>query len=93
MLSEHVFRQTKVLAKKAWILITKVGDSMLSSQEVGDEPLEMETKAISMRLNRQLPSAISEKPVTIKDSKVTFPPPEELLGSKAMGMAHVDTQV
>ena len=66
---------------------------MLSSQEVGDEPLEIETKAISMRLTRQLPSAISDKPTNIKDSKVTFPPPEKLLGSKAMGMAHVDTQV
>lgn len=53
----------------------------------------METKAISMRLNRQLPKAISDKPATINDSKVTFPPPEKLLGSKAMGMAHVDTQV
>lgn len=66
---------------------------MLSSQEVGDEPLEMKTKAISMRLDRQLPSAISDKPAEINGSKVTFPPPEKLLGSKAMGMAHVDTQV
>ena len=66
---------------------------MLSSQEVGDEPLEMDTKAISMRLDRQRPSAISDKPAQIKDSKVTFPPPEKLLGSKAMGMTHVDTQV
>lgn len=53
----------------------------------------METKAISMRLDRQLPSAISDKPAKINGSKVTFPPPENLLGSKAMGMAHVDTQV
>ena len=82
-----------MLAQKAWTLISKVGDSMLSSQEVGDEPLEMETKAISMRLNRQLPNAISDKPAKINDSKVTFPPPEKLLVSKAMGMAHVDTQV
>lgn len=81
------------MAQKAWILISKVGDSMLSSQEVGDEPLEMETKAISMRLNRQLPSAISDKPAKISDSKVTFPPSETLLGSKAMSMTHVDTQV
>lgn len=81
------------MARKAWILITKVGDSMLSSKEVGDEPLEMETKSISMRLNRQLPSAISDKPAKISDSKVSFPPPEKLLGSQAMGMAHVDTQV
>ena len=66
---------------------------MLSSQDVGDEPLEMKTKAISMRLNRQLPSAVSEKPAMINNSKVTFPPPETLLGSQAMGMAHVDTQV
>ena len=66
---------------------------MLSVREVGDEPLEMETKAISMRLDRQLPSAISDKPVKINHSKVTFPPPEKLLGSKAMGMSHVDTQV
>lgn len=53
----------------------------------------MKTKAISMRLNRQLPSAISDKPAKIDDSKVTFPPPEKLLGLKAMGMEHVDTQV
>lgn len=66
---------------------------MLSSREVGDEPLEMETKVISMVLNRQLPSDISNKPSRIKDSQVIFPPPEELLGADAMGMAHVDTQV
>ena len=66
---------------------------MLFSQEVGDEPVEVETKAIAMRLDRQLPSAISEKPAKIKDSKVTFPPPDKLLGSQAMGMAYVDTQV
>jgi len=66
---------------------------MLSSQEVGDEPLEMETKAIFMRLNRQLPKAINDKPAKINDSKVTSPAPEKLLGSKAMGMAHVDTLV
>ena len=53
----------------------------------------MDTKAISMRLDRQLPSAISDKPARINESKVTFPPPEKLLGSKAMGMSHVDTQV
>ena len=66
---------------------------MLSSREVGDEPLEMETKAISMVLNRQLPSDISSKPAKIKDSHVTFPPPGDLLSSEGMGMTHVDTQV
>lgn len=53
----------------------------------------MKTKAISMRLNRQLPSAISDNPAKIDDSKVTFPPPEKLLGLKAMDTAYVDTQV
>ena len=66
---------------------------MLSSREVGDEPLEMETKAISMMLNRQLPSDISNKPAKIKDSNVTFPQPDNLLGPEAMNMTHVDTQV
>ena len=66
---------------------------MLSSREVGDEPVEMVTKAISMVLNRQLPSDISNKPARIKDSHVTFPPPDDLLGSQAMDMSHVDTQV
>lgn len=66
---------------------------MLSSREIGDKPLEMETKTISMVLNRQLPSDISDKPTKIKDSHVTFPPPDELLGAQAMGMAHVDTQM
>ena len=64
MLSVHIFPiiQTKVLAEKAFILITKVGDSMLSSREVDDEPVEVETKAIFMRLNRQTPGSISDKP-------------------------------
>ena len=53
--------QTKVLALKAWNLIGRVGDSMLATREVGDKPLEMETKAISMVLNRQLPREISNK--------------------------------
>ena len=66
---------------------------MLSSRDIGDKPLEMETKTISMVLNRQLPSDVSDKPTKIKDSHVTFPPPDELLGAQAMGMAHVDTQV
>ena len=66
---------------------------MLSSREIGDKPLEVETKTISMVLSRQLPSDISNKPTKIKDSHVTFPPPDELLGAQAMGMAHVDTQV
>ena len=85
--------QTKVLAQKAWNLIGKVGDSMLARREVGDKPLEMETKAISMVLNRQLPTEISNKPSQVRGSNVTFPAPDVLLGSKAMNMTHVDSQV
>lgn len=94
-MSVHIFPliQTKVLAEKAFILITKVGDSMLSSREVDDEPVEVETKAIFMRLERQTPGSISDKPAKIKDSKVTFPPSEELLGPQAQETKYVDTQV
>lgn len=66
---------------------------MLSSREVDDEPVEVETKAIFMRLNRQTPGSISDKPTKIKDSKVTFPPSEELLGPQAQETKYVDTQV
>ena len=66
---------------------------MLATREVDDKPLEMETKAISMVLNRQLPEKISNKPSQVRGSNVTFPAPHVLLGSKAMNMTHVDSQV
>ena len=66
---------------------------MLSSQGVGDEPVKMETKTISMVLNRQLPSDISNKLTKTKDSSVRFPSAEVLFGKKAMSLPHVDTQV
>ncbi|XP_068681978.1 polycystin-1-like protein 2 isoform X4 [Montipora foliosa] len=87
------FTKIKKLAQKAWDLISKVGDSMLSSRGVGDKPVELETKTISMVLNRQLPSDISNTPTTTKDSEVTFPAPDVLFKEDAMGMTHVDIQV
>ena len=66
---------------------------MLSSRGVGDKPVEIQTKTISMVLNRQLPSDISNKPTTTKDSEVTFPAPDVLFKEDAMGMTHVDIQV
>lgn len=89
----YVSLQKKELAQKAWDLIGKVGESMLSSRGVGDEPVKMETKTISMVLNRQLPSDISNKPTKTKDSSITFPSAEVLFGKKAMALPHVDTQV
>ncbi|XP_074631330.1 polycystin-1-like protein 2 isoform X3 [Acropora palmata] len=91
--NEKNFTKKKEVAQKAWDLIGKVGESMLSSQGVGDEPVKMETKTISMVLNRQLPSDISNKLTKTKDSSVRFPSAEVLLGKKAMSLPHVDTQI
>ena len=66
---------------------------MLATRKVHDKPLEMETKAISMVLNRQKPDEISKKPSQVRGSNVTFPAPNVLLDSKAMNMTHVDSQV
>ena len=89
----YVSLQKKEVAQKAWDLIGKVGESMLSSQGVGDEPVKMETKTISMVLNRQLPNDINNKLTKTKDSSVRFPSAEILFGKKAMTFPHVDTQV
>ena len=55
--------------------------------------MELNTKTISMVLNRQKPDAIGDKPAQVGGSAVTFPPPDQLFGRKMTGMNYVDSQV
>ena len=85
--------QNKEMARKAFHLISEVSESLLSSRKIYDEPIKMQTKTLSLVLERKHPTDIGNKTVAVGESTVDLPPASMLLANLRTNCTFVDTQV
>lgn len=81
------------MAKKAFQLISVVAGSLLSNRKSNEEPMQIETKALSLVLVRKTPSEVGNQTVHVRNSTVVLPPSSLLLNNLPKNSSFIDTQV
>lgn len=88
------FQQSKKRAKNALNLVSKVGDSLLSTKTVGEKPTVFKTKSLEVLLDRQKSSDMGGKKLGDGPSGVSLPSATLLFsGQGQQSPEAVDSQV
>lgn len=83
--------QSKQRAQNALNLVSKVGDSLLSTKAVGEKPTVFKTKSMGVVLDRQRSSDMGGKKLGEGSNGVALPSVDSLFGNN--GPDAVDSQV
>ena len=86
------FQQSKQRAQNALNLVSQVGDSLLSTKAVGEEPTVFKTKSLEVLLDRQRSSDMGGKKLGEGSSGVALPSGSTLFSNNQVPEA-VDSQV
>lgn len=88
------FQQSKQRAQNALNLVSQVGDSLLSTKAVGEEPTVFKTKSLEVLLDRQRSSDMGGKKLGEGSSGVALPSGSSLFSNNQQSVPEaVDSQV
>jgi len=88
------FQQSKQRAQNALNLVSQVGDSLLSTKAVGEEPTVFKTKSMEVVLDRQRSSDMGGKKLGEGSSGVALPSGGSLFSNSEQSAPEaVDSQV
>ena len=88
------FQQSKQRAQNALNLVSQVGDSLLSTKAVGEEPTVFKTKSLEVLLDRQRSSDMGGKKLGEGSSGVALPSGSSLFSNNQESVPDaVDSQV
>ena len=88
------FQQSKERAQNALNLVSQVGDSLLSTKAVGEEPTVFKTKSLEVLLDRQRSSDMGGKKLGQGSSGVALPSGSSLFSNNQQSVPEaVDSQV
>lgn len=88
------FQQSKERAQNALNLVSQVGDSLLSTKAVGEEPTVFKTKSLEVLLDRQRSSDMGGKKLGEGSSGVALPSGNSLFSNNEQSAPEaVDSQV